>query len=128
MRERFAISVSQACRLALLRRSTWYRRSAAADQTPLRMRIRELAMTRPRFGYLRIHVLLRREGWAITTTKQKTIRIRIRQHYITLHLISNLRIHVLLRPEAWRSIASAYIDCTDWKACRCVCGCAGANA
>ena len=31
----------------------------------LRMRIRELAMTRPRFGYLRIHILLRREGWAI---------------------------------------------------------------
>jgi putative transposase len=29
------------------------------------MRIRELAMTRPRFGDLRIHVLLRREGWAI---------------------------------------------------------------
>ena len=49
----------------MLRRSTWYRRSHARDQTPLRMRIRELAMTRPRFGYLRIHVLLRREGWAI---------------------------------------------------------------
>ena len=65
MRERFAISVSQACRLALLRRSTWYRRSQARDQAPLRMRIRELAMTRPRFGYLRIHVMLRREGWAI---------------------------------------------------------------
>jgi putative transposase len=65
MRERFAISVSQACRLALLRRSTWYRRSRACDQTPLRMRIRELAMSRPRFGYLRIHVMLRREGWAI---------------------------------------------------------------
>jgi hypothetical protein len=65
MRERFAISVSQACRLDLLRRSTWYRRSRAKDQTPLRMRIRELAMTRPRFGYLRIHVMLRREGWAI---------------------------------------------------------------
>ena len=29
------------------------------------MRIRELAMTRPRFGYLRIHVLLRREDWPI---------------------------------------------------------------
>ena len=49
----------------MLRRSTWYRRSRARDQTPLRMRIRELAMTRPRFGYLRIHVLLRREGWTI---------------------------------------------------------------
>lgn len=59
------MSVTQACRLALLRRSTWYRRSHARDQTPLRMRIRELAMARPRFGYQRIHVLLRREGWAI---------------------------------------------------------------
>jgi putative transposase len=65
MRERFAISVSQACRLALLRRSTWYRRGAARDQTPLRLRIPEMAMTRPRFGYQRIHVMLRREGWRI---------------------------------------------------------------
>lgn len=59
------MSVQQACRLAMLRRSTWYRRSRARDQTALRLRIRELAMTRPRFGYLRIHVMLRREGWAI---------------------------------------------------------------
>ena len=49
----------------MLRRSTWYRRSQARDQTPLRMRIRELARRRPRFGYLRIHVMLRREGWLI---------------------------------------------------------------
>ena len=65
IRERFGASVQQSCRLALLRRSTWYRRSHAKDQTPLRMRIRELALNRPRFGYLRIHVLLRREGWLI---------------------------------------------------------------
>ena len=65
IREHFGASVQQACRLALLRRSTWYRRSHAQDQTLLRMRIRELALNRPRFGYLRIHVLLRREGWLI---------------------------------------------------------------
>lgn len=29
------------------------------------MRIRELALSRPRFGYLRIHVLLSREGWKV---------------------------------------------------------------
>jgi len=29
------------------------------------MRIREIAMSRPRFGYQRIHVVLRREGWPI---------------------------------------------------------------
>jgi hypothetical protein len=65
IREQFGTSGQQACRLELLRRSTWYRRSRAKDQTPLRMRIRELALNRPRFGYLRIHILLRREGWLI---------------------------------------------------------------
>lgn len=35
------------------------------DQSGLRMRIREIAMSRPRFGYQRIHVVLRREGWKI---------------------------------------------------------------
>jgi putative transposase len=29
------------------------------------MRIRDIAMSRPRFGYERIHVLLRREGWDV---------------------------------------------------------------
>lgn len=31
----------------------------------LRQRLRELAQARPRLGYLRLHVLLRREGWRI---------------------------------------------------------------
>ena len=46
--------MKRACRLALLQRGTWYRRSQANDQTPLRMRIRDIAYARPRFGYLRI--------------------------------------------------------------------------
>jgi putative transposase len=50
------VSVKRACRLALLQRATWYLRSRARDQTPLRMRIRDLAYARPRFGYLRIQV------------------------------------------------------------------------
>ena len=32
---------------------------------PLRKRIKEIVETRVRYGYRRIHVLLRREGWAI---------------------------------------------------------------
>lgn len=31
----------------------------------MRMRLRELAQARPRFGYLRLHVLLQREGWVV---------------------------------------------------------------
>jgi putative transposase len=29
------------------------------------MRIRDIANDRPRFGYIRIHALLRREGWVV---------------------------------------------------------------
>ena len=39
--------------------------SRADDQAYLRMRIKEIAATRVRYGYRRIHVLLRREGWEI---------------------------------------------------------------
>jgi putative transposase len=39
----------------------------------MRMRMKELAQARPRFGYLRLHVLLRREGWRVN--KKRVHRI-----------------------------------------------------
>ncbi len=36
-----------------------------AGQAHLTERIREIAATRVRYGYRRIHVLLRREGWRV---------------------------------------------------------------
>jgi putative transposase len=58
------------------------------------MRMRELAQARPRFGYRRLHILLRREGWAINMKRvrrlyrleglQLRMRTRIRKH-ISLH-------------------------------------------
>ncbi|WP_441624649.1 IS3 family transposase [Cupriavidus sp. RAF12] len=65
MQERFKVSVQRSCSLALLRRSTWYAKSRARDQSALRQRIRDIALSRPRFGYLRILVMLRREGWSV---------------------------------------------------------------
>ena len=35
----------------------------AHDHTPLRIRLRDLAAAQVRFGYRRLHVLWRREGW-----------------------------------------------------------------
>jgi putative transposase len=40
-------------------------RAKRRDPTPLRMRLRELAAARPRFGYRRLYILLRREGWRV---------------------------------------------------------------
>jgi len=61
----FRVSARRACRLAGAPRSSYRYRSVAADQTPLRLRLRDLAATRVRYGYRRLHVLLRREGWQI---------------------------------------------------------------
>lgn len=55
----------RACQVVGLGRSTHYYRSRAKDQRPLVMRIRELAEARRRFGYRRILILLRREGWRV---------------------------------------------------------------
>jgi len=88
------VSVKRACRLALLQRATWYKRSQAKDQSALRMRMRDIALSRPRFGYLRIQVMLRREGWMVNHKRvhrlyrleglQVRMRVRRRKH-ISLH-------------------------------------------
>ena len=44
-------------------RSVYGYRSLARDASVLTMRIREIAATRVHYGYRRVHVLLRREGW-----------------------------------------------------------------
>jgi putative transposase len=59
----YGLSERRACRLVGIGRSTQrYRPRARADDQPIRQRLRELAAVRPRFGYRRLHVLLRREG------------------------------------------------------------------
>jgi len=61
----FAIGVRRACGLLRLNRASWYDRQHGRDDTTIRLRLRELAQARPRVGYLRLHVLLRRECWVV---------------------------------------------------------------
>jgi putative transposase len=46
-------------------RSTYHYRSRRAGQAQLTARIKEIAATRVRYGYRRIHLLLGREGWRV---------------------------------------------------------------
>ena len=59
------ISERRAIRWTGFPRSTIRYRSVGPTQDELRARIRALALERPRWGYRRIHVLLRREGWTV---------------------------------------------------------------
>lgn len=79
----FAIGVRRACGLLRLNRASWYYRPHGRDDTAIRMRLRELAQARPRFGYLRLHVLLRREGWVIN---KKRVHRLYREEGLTVRL------------------------------------------
>jgi putative transposase len=61
----YTLSRRRACRLLGQHRSTEYYQSRKDPLTDLRLRMKELAQTRVRYGYRRLHVLLRREGWAL---------------------------------------------------------------
>lgn len=57
------------CRLFRLARSTKRYAARKDPQTALRRRLRELAATRVRWGYRRLTVLLRREGWPVNAKR-----------------------------------------------------------
>ena len=83
----FQIPCRRACGLTQFGRANWY---VARDQAVLQLRIRELAHSRPGFGYGRIWVLLRREGWIVNRKRvrrlyrlqglQLRMRVRRRKH------------------------------------------------
>jgi putative transposase len=63
--DHYGLSQRRACRLVRLHRSAFNYRSVKDPQLELRLRMRELAQSRVRYGYRRIHVLLRREGFRL---------------------------------------------------------------
>jgi putative transposase len=63
--DHYGVTQRRACRLVKLHRSVFYYRSVKDPQLELRIRMRELAHSRVRYGYRRIHVLLRREGFRL---------------------------------------------------------------
>ncbi len=59
------MSARRACGLTGCTRAAFYYRAHPREGRALRLRLRELAGARPRFGYRRLYVLLRREGWPV---------------------------------------------------------------
>src|SRR5271170_7719212 len=59
------LSQRRACGLIELYRATCRYRKRRSEDQPLRVRLRELAEARRRFGYRRLQILLEREGWQV---------------------------------------------------------------
>jgi putative transposase len=65
LRSAFGVSERRACSVIEVPRMTVRYRSRRPDDLGLRERLRTLAHERRRFGYRRLHVLLRREGYLV---------------------------------------------------------------
>lgn len=85
LRAAYDVSARRAMRVIGLSRSRWhYRPQRPVRDAPLRDRLKELAKLRPRFGYKRLHVLLRREGLVVNLKRVYRLyreeRLMVRRH------------------------------------------------
>lgn len=85
LRAAFEVSARRAMRVVGLSRSRWhYRPQRPVVDAPIRTRLKELAAQRPRFGYKRLHVLLRREGVVVNLKRVYRLyreeRLLVRPH------------------------------------------------
>ena len=65
VQDAYQVSQRRACRITGAALSSVRYCSRRPTQEPLRLRLKELAAVRISYGYRRLHVLLRREGWEI---------------------------------------------------------------
>ena len=65
LEDQYQVSERHSCRVLKMFRSAYRRQPTRDEQAFLRMRIKEIASVRIRYGYRRIHILLKREGWNI---------------------------------------------------------------
>jgi len=77
-------------------RSSHYYRSRKDPQDALRIRLRDLAASRVRYGYRRLYVLLRREGWMVN---HKRVYRLYRQENLTMRRKNPRRIVSCQRRE-----------------------------
>lgn len=69
MRGEWDVSIRRACRVFLCDTSTYHYKSRRSGQAELELRIKEICQTRVRYGYRRVHVLLRRDGWPVNVKR-----------------------------------------------------------
>ena len=81
--QNFEVSQRRACKAIGIDRSSVRYRSRQPDDATVRARLRELAAARRRFGYRRLHILLRREGLPMNHKKLRRLyaeeRLQVRR-------------------------------------------------
>jgi len=81
LQQTYEMSQRRACRVIAGDRSSVRYQARRADDAPRRERLKALAQERRRFGYRRLHVLLRREGHAVN---RKRVQRLYREERLTV--------------------------------------------
>ena len=63
------VSIRRACAVLVVCKGTYHYKLRRSGQADLKKRIKEIAETRMRYGYRRVHVILQREGWMINVKR-----------------------------------------------------------
>jgi putative transposase len=126
LRAAFGVSARRACRLVALSRSRWhYQPRRPHRDAPVRARLRELAAARPRFGYQRLHLLLRREGLMVNHKRVYRLyreeRLLVRPHRGRKHpAVPRVPLPALTQANARWGMDFIHDACTDGRRFRCL--------
>jgi putative transposase len=93
----YKVSESRACQVLKVWRSLFRYVTIARDQAYLIKRIREIATIRVRYGYRRIHTVLKREGWSIN--HKRTYRLYRQEDLQMRHKPPRRRVSIKTRQE-----------------------------
>lgn len=96
----FKVSQRRACHALGVARSVIRYKSHKDPQNALRIRLRDLAATRVRWGYRRLHILLQREGWKIN-------------HKRIYRLYKNEGLELRIKPKRKKRVAVARVPCPE---------------
>lgn len=117
------MSERRGCAALGVGRSSIGYRSTKPDQAPLRMRICDLVKSRVRYGYFRIYILLRREGWRVNHKRvhrlyrDEGLSLRLKRPRRHVSAAHRERQPAALGPNERWSIASPPTRCSTAAGC-----------
>ncbi|MBF2714374.1 IS3 family transposase [Agrobacterium vitis] len=98
------VSIRRACSVLKIDRSLYVYKSKRGDQAELKLKIKDICQTRVRYGYRRVHVLIRRDGWVVNPKRiyrlYKEMDLQLRNKVPKRRVKAKLRSH---RTAATRS-------------------------
>lgn len=63
------VSIRRACSVLKVDRSLYVYKSRRGEQAELKLKIKDICQTRVRYGYRRVHILIKREGWPVNAKR-----------------------------------------------------------